>query len=82
MPREGESNGRTTHFPSEFLNGSCPVLDLVDELRLIVFPVLVGGGKRFFSATPQKKVLRLAAVETFPSGVTVQTYRPIVRIRR
>jgi dihydrofolate reductase len=50
--------------------------DLVDELRLMVFPVFVGGGKRFFPESLQKKSFRLADSTTFPSGVVVSTYEP------
>jgi len=50
--------------------------DLVDELRLMVFPVLVGGGKRIFPESRQKKPLQLAGTKTFPSGVVINTYHP------
>ncbi|MGZ8764556.1 MAG: dihydrofolate reductase family protein [Acidimicrobiia bacterium] len=50
--------------------------DLVDELRLMVFPVLVGGGKRWYPESLQKKTFELADTRTFPSGVAVHTYRP------
>ncbi len=50
--------------------------DLIDELRMMVFPVLIGGGKRVFPESRQKKPLQLASTETFPSGVTVHTYHP------
>ncbi|MEX1006741.1 MAG: hypothetical protein WD271_02730 [Acidimicrobiia bacterium] len=36
----------------------------------------VGGGKRFFPESRQKKPLRLADTKTFPSGVVVHTYHP------
>ncbi|MGH2980298.1 MAG: dihydrofolate reductase family protein [Solirubrobacterales bacterium] len=48
--------------------------DLVDELRLLVFPVLIGGGKRMFPESLQKKPLKPADTRTFPSGVAVLTY--------
>jgi dihydrofolate reductase len=50
--------------------------DLVDELRVMVFPVLVGGGKRVFPESRQKKPLQLVDIKTFASGVAVHTYQP------
>jgi dihydrofolate reductase len=50
--------------------------DLVDELRLMVFPVLVGAGKRLFGATSGKKPLRLADSRTVGDGVAILIYRP------
>jgi dihydrofolate reductase len=50
--------------------------DLVDELRLMVFPVVLGSGKRLFGDTSNKKTLRLKSVETVGDGVTIQIYEP------
>jgi dihydrofolate reductase len=50
--------------------------DLVDEYRLMVFPVVVGSGRRLFPETPAKTVLRLTESRAFASGVVEQTYRP------
>jgi dihydrofolate reductase len=50
--------------------------DLVDELRLMVFPVMVGGGKRPFPESMQKKPYKLAKSQAFASGVAVHTYEP------
>ena len=50
--------------------------DLVDELRLMVFPVVLGSGKRLFGATSDKKPLRLADSKVVGDGVTVLTYQP------
>ena len=50
--------------------------DLVDELHLLVYPVLVGAGKRLFAATSAKKNLRLAEAKTFDDGVHLLVYRP------
>jgi dihydrofolate reductase len=49
---------------------------LVDEYRLMVFPVVLGSGKRLFAETPDKTVLKLADTQSFPTGVVVHTYRP------
>jgi dihydrofolate reductase len=48
--------------------------DLVDELRLMVFPVMIGGGKRPFPESQQKKPFNLIDTQTFGSGVAVHTY--------
>jgi dihydrofolate reductase len=52
--------------------------DLVDELRLSVFPVVVGAGERLFGATSGMKPFRLAGVKTVGDGLTFLTYE-IVR---
>jgi dihydrofolate reductase len=49
--------------------------DLVDEVRLMVFPVVVGAGKRLFGATSGTKRLRLADSETVGDGVAILIYR-------
>jgi dihydrofolate reductase len=48
--------------------------DLVDELRLMVFPVMIGGGKRPFPASQQRKPFKLTDTRAFRSGVVVHTY--------
>ena len=48
--------------------------DHVDELRLMVFPVILGTGKRLFGATDGKKPLRLASSRVVGDGVTILTY--------
>ena len=50
---------------------------LVDELRLMVFPVVLGAGKRLFGETSDKKPLELAESKTMGDGVSVQIYRPV-----
>ena len=47
---------------------------LVDELRLMIFPVVLGSGDRMFPETPDKTPLKLADTRTFDSGVVVQSY--------
>ena len=48
--------------------------DLVDELRLMVFPILLGTGKRVFGATSDKKRLRLVDTKVVGDGVLILTY--------
>src|SRR6266700_4474944 len=49
--------------------------DLVDELRLMVFPVVLGSGKRLFGDTSEKKPLRLVESRTVGDGVAILVYR-------
>jgi dihydrofolate reductase len=51
--------------------------DLVDELRLMVFPVVLGSGKRLFGETSDKKSLRLTDSKMVGDGVAILTYEPI-----
>jgi dihydrofolate reductase len=50
--------------------------DLVDELRLMVFPVVLGTGKRLFDGTSDKKPLRLTESKTVGDGVAILIYQP------
>ena len=51
--------------------------DLVDELRLMVFPVVLGSGKRLFGETSDKKRLRLTDSKTVGDGVEILIYEPV-----
>jgi len=54
--------------------------DLVDELRLMVFPVVLGKGKRLFGPTGDSKTLRLlSSTPVGGDGVTVQVYAPAAK---
>jgi dihydrofolate reductase len=50
--------------------------DLVDEYRLMVFPVVLGAGKRLFGETTGKKPLRLVDSKIVGDGVAILVYRP------
>ena len=50
--------------------------DLVDELRLMVYPVVLGGGKRLFGETSDNKPLRLVESKVVGDGVSILIYRP------
>src|SRR5881275_2072072 len=48
--------------------------DLVDELRLMVYPVVLGAGERLFGETSDKKALRLVDTQTVGDGLAFLTY--------
>jgi dihydrofolate reductase len=50
--------------------------DLVDEFRLMVFPVVLGSGKRLFGETSDKKPLRLVDSKVVGDGVAILIYEP------
>jgi len=50
--------------------------DLLDELRLMVHPIVVGSGKRLFEDEGDQKALELVDSKTFSTGVLYLTYRP------
>ena len=50
--------------------------DLVDQLNLMVFPIILGSGKRLFGETGEPKTLQLAESKTVGDGVTILIYRP------
>jgi dihydrofolate reductase len=53
--------------------------DLVDEMNLLVVPVVVGQGTRLFPDSGPDIALDLAESRAFPKGVTLQVYRPAGR---
>ena len=51
--------------------------DLVDELRLMIFPVVLGTGKRLFGDMSGKKPLRLVNSKTVGDGIAILIYEPV-----
>ncbi|WP_246862647.1 dihydrofolate reductase family protein [Pedobacter sp. KBS0701] len=72
---------KSTEGPDLIVYGSSTVVavlleqGLVDEVVLMVYPVLLGKGKRFFSDTADARVLAFVSTSTTPTGVQVNTYR-------
>jgi dihydrofolate reductase len=65
-----------------YVHGSCRLAqtliehDLVDQINLMVFPILLGTGKRLFGETSDKKRLRLVDSKTVGDGVEILIYQP------
>jgi dihydrofolate reductase len=74
---------RQKHDGDVVVNGSAGLVqallehDLVDELRLMVFPVVLGSGRRLFGETSDKKRFRLTSSTTVGDGVAIQVYEPV-----
>jgi dihydrofolate reductase len=79
---EAVSNLRKEHDGDVVVHGSAQLAqalldqDLVDELRLMVFPVVLGSGKRLFGEMSGKKPLRLVDSKTVGDGVAILVYQP------
>jgi dihydrofolate reductase len=50
--------------------------DLVDEYRMMVFPIVLGSGKRLFGEVSEPTVLHLDSVQSVGDGIVVLTYHP------
>ena len=69
-----ELNGEILVYASYQLARTLLEHDLVDELRLVVFPVVLGAGKRLFDETSDSKPLRLLDTRTVGNGLAYLTY--------
>ena len=81
-PAEAVAKLRDAHEGDIVVHGSAQLVqtliehDLVDELRVMLFPVVLGTGKRLFGETSDKKSLTLTDSRTVGDGVTILIYRP------
>lgn len=71
-----QAGGDILLFGSAQLFNALAEADLIDEYRLMVFPVVLGSGTQLFGDSRTTRHLRLVDSRTFRSGVTVLTYRP------
>jgi len=55
--------------------------DLIDEYRLLYFPVHLGSGKKLFRDGAKPAALRLASATTTSTGVIIATYQPAGPVR-
>jgi dihydrofolate reductase len=84
---EGVRRVRAKEAPDLIVCGSStltPVLldqGLVDDVVLIVYPVLLGRGKRFFSERVGARELALVSTKATPTGVLFNTYRHVGSLR-
>jgi dihydrofolate reductase len=71
--REQTSGDVVVHGSAQLVQGLLDA-DLVDEMRLMVFPVVLGSGKRLFGETTDKKALKLTDSKIVGDGVAILTY--------
>jgi dihydrofolate reductase len=69
-----ELDGEIVVYASYRLGRTLIEHDLVDELRLVVFPVVLGAGERLFGETGEIKPMRLVDTKTIGDGLTLLTY--------
>ena len=76
--RESHEGDIVVHGSAQLVQGLLEN-DLVDELRLMVFPVVLGAGKRLFGETSDKKPMKLTDSRTVGDGVEILIVEPAGR---
>jgi len=71
---KAQDGGELLAYGSADLVAGLLELDLVDEMRILLFPVILGSGKRLFRDEADLRYLRLASLSTTASGVVILTY--------
>ena len=69
-----ELDGEIVVYASRLLVGTLIAHDLVDELRLVVFPVVLGAGERLFGEAGDRKPMRLVDTGSIGDGLAHLTY--------
>jgi dihydrofolate reductase len=69
-----EVDGEIVVYASYQLGRTLIEHDLVDEVRLVVYPVVLGAGERLFGETSQQKPMRLIDSKTIGDGVAFLAY--------
>ncbi|SRR5258706_7930359 len=72
-----ELDGDIVVYASYQLGRTLMEHDLVDELRLVVVPVVLGAGERIFGKSSDQKPLRLVDARTIGDGLAFLTYQPV-----
>jgi dihydrofolate reductase len=72
-----ELDGDIVVYASYQLGHTLMEHDLVDELRLTIFPVVLGAGERLFGETTQRRPMRLADSRTLGDGLVFVTYQRV-----
>jgi class 3 adenylate cyclase/dihydrofolate reductase len=73
---KARGDGELLLYGSADLANTLLAHDLVDEYRLLVFPVVLGSGKHLFADRIATRHVRLANARVFPTGVVLLTYVP------